>query len=205
MRLVRASGRRLDDFTLDGVAQAILGEGKTVSARGEAKLRKLERLRRDEPARFCGYCLRDAELRRYSQELWMEDRNGSLPQADLSGKIPPHLLHECERHGIVQSFAFEFAVAETTVQADVAFTSVTREEFEAAGVNEHRFDRFHQLLSEALTPVTGVHRKPGDVACAPVLPAADRTDEFVTLHRLQDDRSVKLLSQGCLGLREGWN
>ena len=34
MRLVRASGRRLDDFTLDGVAQAILGEGKTVSARG---------------------------------------------------------------------------------------------------------------------------------------------------------------------------
>ena len=62
MRLVRASGRRLDDFTLDGVAQAILGEGKTVSARGEAKLRELERMRRDEPARFCAYCLRDAEL-----------------------------------------------------------------------------------------------------------------------------------------------
>ncbi|HEX7489294.1 MAG TPA: DNA polymerase domain-containing protein, partial [Anaeromyxobacteraceae bacterium] len=62
LRLVRASGRRLDDFTLDGVAQAILGEGKTVSARGEAKLRELERLRRDEPARFCAYCLRDAEL-----------------------------------------------------------------------------------------------------------------------------------------------
>ncbi|HEX7623297.1 MAG TPA: DNA polymerase domain-containing protein, partial [Anaeromyxobacteraceae bacterium] len=62
LRLVRASGRRLDDFTLDGVAQAILGEGKTVSVRGEAKLRELERLRRDEPARFCAYCLRDAEL-----------------------------------------------------------------------------------------------------------------------------------------------
>jgi DNA polymerase-2 len=62
MRLVRASGRRFDDLTLDGVAQAILGEGKTVSARGEAKLLELERLRRDEPARFCAYCLRDAEL-----------------------------------------------------------------------------------------------------------------------------------------------
>jgi DNA polymerase II len=62
LRLVRASGRRLDDFTLDGVAHAILGEGKTVSARGEAKLRELERLRRDEPERFCAYCLRDAEL-----------------------------------------------------------------------------------------------------------------------------------------------
>ncbi|MFL5299081.1 MAG: DNA polymerase domain-containing protein [Anaeromyxobacteraceae bacterium] len=62
MRLVRASGRRLDDLTLDGVAQAILGEGKTVSLRGEAKLRELERLQREEPARFCAYCLRDAEL-----------------------------------------------------------------------------------------------------------------------------------------------
>ncbi|MFL5262853.1 MAG: DNA polymerase domain-containing protein [Anaeromyxobacteraceae bacterium] len=62
MRLVRASGRRLDDLTLDGVAQAILGEGKTVSLRGEAKLRELERLQREAPARFCAYCLRDAEL-----------------------------------------------------------------------------------------------------------------------------------------------
>lgn len=62
LRLVRASGRRLDDLSLDGVAQALLGEGKTVSARGEAKLRELERLRRDEPTRFCAYCLRDSEL-----------------------------------------------------------------------------------------------------------------------------------------------
>lgn len=62
MRLVRASGRRLDDLSLDGVAHAILGEGKTVSLRGEAKLDELERLRREEPARFCEYCLRDSEL-----------------------------------------------------------------------------------------------------------------------------------------------
>jgi DNA polymerase II len=62
MRLVRASGRRLDDLSLDGVAHAILGEGKTVSLRGESKLAELERLRRDEPDRFCAYCLRDSEL-----------------------------------------------------------------------------------------------------------------------------------------------
>ena len=62
MRLVRASGRRLDDFSLDGVAHAVLGEGKTVSLRGEAKVEELERLRREEPERFCAYCLRDSEL-----------------------------------------------------------------------------------------------------------------------------------------------
>jgi DNA polymerase-2 len=62
LRLVRASGRRLDDLSLDGVAHALLGEGKTVSLRGEAKLQELDRLRRDEPDRFCAYCLRDSEL-----------------------------------------------------------------------------------------------------------------------------------------------
>ena len=62
LRLVRASGRRLDDFSLDGVAHAVLGEGKTVSLRGEAKVEELERLRREEPERFCAYCLRDSEL-----------------------------------------------------------------------------------------------------------------------------------------------
>lgn len=62
MRLVRASGQRLDDLSLDGVAHAVLGEGKTVSLRGEAKVAELERLRREEPARFCAYCLRDSEL-----------------------------------------------------------------------------------------------------------------------------------------------
>jgi DNA polymerase-2 len=62
LRLVRASGRRLDDYTLDGVAHAVLGQGKTVSLRGEAKVDELERLRREEPERFCAYCLRDSEL-----------------------------------------------------------------------------------------------------------------------------------------------
>ncbi len=62
MRLVRASGRKLDSYSLEGVAQAVLGQGKTVSLRGEAKLDELDRLRRDEPERFCAYCLRDSEL-----------------------------------------------------------------------------------------------------------------------------------------------
>jgi len=62
MRLVRASGERVEDQSLDGAAHALLGEGKTVSLRGSAKLDELERLRRDEPVAFCGYCLRDSEL-----------------------------------------------------------------------------------------------------------------------------------------------
>jgi len=62
MRLVRASGERVEDQSLDGAAHALLGEGKTVSLRGSAKLDELERLRRDEPAAFCSYCLRDSEL-----------------------------------------------------------------------------------------------------------------------------------------------
>ncbi len=62
MRLVRASGQRFDDLSLDEVARVLLGEGKTVALRGEAKLAELERLRREEPERFCTYCRRDSEL-----------------------------------------------------------------------------------------------------------------------------------------------
>ena len=56
MRLVRASGERVPDQSLDGAAQALLGEAKTVSLRGSAKLDELERLRTEEPAAFCAYC-----------------------------------------------------------------------------------------------------------------------------------------------------
>lgn len=62
MRLVRASGERFDDLSLEAVARAVLGEGKSVSTRGLAKLDELERLRREEPQAFCAYCLRDSEL-----------------------------------------------------------------------------------------------------------------------------------------------
>jgi DNA polymerase-2 len=62
LRLVRGSGERFEDHSLQAVAQAVLGEGKAVAARGEAKLAELDRLRRDDPVAFCAYCLRDAEL-----------------------------------------------------------------------------------------------------------------------------------------------
>jgi DNA polymerase-2 len=62
MRLVRASGERFDDLSLEAVARAVLGEGKSVRARGLSKLDELDRLRRDEPVAFCAYCLRDSEL-----------------------------------------------------------------------------------------------------------------------------------------------
>jgi DNA polymerase-2 len=62
MRLVRASGERFDDLSLEAVARAVLGEGKSVSARGRSKLDELDRLRREEPVAFCAYCLRDSEL-----------------------------------------------------------------------------------------------------------------------------------------------
>lgn len=62
MRLVRSSGERFDDLSLEAVARAVLGEGKAVSARGLSKLVELARLRREEPVAFCQYCLRDSEL-----------------------------------------------------------------------------------------------------------------------------------------------
>jgi len=62
MRLVRASGQRYDDFSLEAVARAVLGEGKSVTAQGLSKLDELDRLRRDDPEAFCAYCLRDSEL-----------------------------------------------------------------------------------------------------------------------------------------------
>jgi DNA polymerase II len=62
MRLVRASGERFDDLSLEAVSRAVLGEGKSVAVRGLAKLDELDRLRREEPLAFCAYCLRDSEL-----------------------------------------------------------------------------------------------------------------------------------------------
>jgi DNA polymerase-2 len=62
LRLVRGSGERFEDLTLEAVAQSVLGEGKTVHSKGEEKLAELARLRRDEPVNFCAYCLRDSEL-----------------------------------------------------------------------------------------------------------------------------------------------
>ncbi|MFM2153753.1 MAG: hypothetical protein RL199_2188, partial [Pseudomonadota bacterium] len=62
MRLVRASGERFEEQSLDAVAHRVLGAGKTVALRGLEKLAELDRLRREEPEAFCLYCLRDSEL-----------------------------------------------------------------------------------------------------------------------------------------------
>lgn len=62
MRLMRASGERFDDLRLETVAQAILGEGKSVTEVGDDKLAELDRLRAEDPAAFVSYCIRDSEL-----------------------------------------------------------------------------------------------------------------------------------------------
>ncbi|MDR0453092.1 MAG: DNA polymerase II, partial [Treponema sp.] len=50
------------DFTLETVARAILGEGKTVALRGSRKIQELDRLYAADPEAFGRYCCRDAEL-----------------------------------------------------------------------------------------------------------------------------------------------
>jgi len=62
MRVLRMSGTRYEDQSLDTVASAVLGTGKTVSLRGEEKLAELDRLYADDPRAFCDYCRHDAEL-----------------------------------------------------------------------------------------------------------------------------------------------
>jgi DNA polymerase II len=66
MRLVRSggggSGAHYEDLSLETVASEVLGEGKSVKARGEAKLEELEALRARDPDAFCSYCRRDSEL-----------------------------------------------------------------------------------------------------------------------------------------------
>lgn len=62
MQLVRGSGTRFEDQTLDTVASGLLGIGKTVHARGEDKMQELDRLYLQEPDAFCQYCLEDSRL-----------------------------------------------------------------------------------------------------------------------------------------------
>jgi len=62
MRLVRGSGSRYEDLSLETVAREVLGEGKSVTSRDEDKIEELEALRAASPDEFCAYCLRDSEL-----------------------------------------------------------------------------------------------------------------------------------------------
>ena len=60
----RAGGNRWDSssFTLEAVAQSVLGEGKLISSNGAGKLADLKELYQKDPAQFGEYCRRDADL-----------------------------------------------------------------------------------------------------------------------------------------------
>jgi DNA polymerase II len=62
MRLVRGSGSRYEDLSLETVASEVLGEGKSVKSKDEEKIEELEHLRARSPDEFCAYCLKDSEL-----------------------------------------------------------------------------------------------------------------------------------------------
>jgi DNA polymerase II len=63
IRLVRASPERFEDYSLETVAQGVLGTGKEIDAVGSReKLAELKRLHDTDPVAFCRYCLNDAVL-----------------------------------------------------------------------------------------------------------------------------------------------
>ncbi|WP_245534764.1 DNA polymerase domain-containing protein [Treponema primitia] len=62
LRIVRSGPRRFPDYTLETVSQAVLGEGKIVTASGKDKIAELDRLYADDPETFGKYCFKDAAL-----------------------------------------------------------------------------------------------------------------------------------------------
>ncbi|MDR1948860.1 MAG: DNA polymerase II [Spirochaetaceae bacterium] len=70
LRVLRSGPVRFSDYTLETVAQSVLGEGKLLGAAGEApaaftgeaKIAALDRLYREDPGTFGRYCYTDAEL-----------------------------------------------------------------------------------------------------------------------------------------------
>ncbi len=63
LRLYRASPERPPDYTLETVAQCVLGYGKQeIRNADEDKLAALRRQRIEDPVAFCTYCVRDARL-----------------------------------------------------------------------------------------------------------------------------------------------
>jgi len=62
LRIVRSGPRRFPAYSLEAVAQAVLGVSKTVSSSGDKKIDDLENLYHDDPIAFGEYCKRDAEL-----------------------------------------------------------------------------------------------------------------------------------------------
>jgi DNA polymerase-2 len=63
VRIVRASPETFEDYSLETVAEAILGYGKRIEVQeGEDRILAIERLYREEPRELCAYCLQDARL-----------------------------------------------------------------------------------------------------------------------------------------------
>jgi DNA polymerase-2 len=63
VRIVRASPETFEDYSLETVAESILGYGKRIElVEGESRLQAIERLYRNNPEEFCAYCLQDARL-----------------------------------------------------------------------------------------------------------------------------------------------
>ncbi|UCF99965.1 MAG: hypothetical protein JSV89_10615 [Spirochaetaceae bacterium] len=63
VRIVRASPDAFEDYSLETVAEAILGQGKRIDIHeGENRIEAIERLYREQPRELCAYCLEDARL-----------------------------------------------------------------------------------------------------------------------------------------------
>jgi DNA polymerase-2 len=63
LRIVRAAPERYEDYSLQTVAESVLGYGKRIEiAEGEDRLSAITRLHREDPEAFCRYCLQDARL-----------------------------------------------------------------------------------------------------------------------------------------------
>jgi DNA polymerase-2 len=109
IQLVRGAFVRMDDYTLDAVARTVLGEGKTLSGHGRAD--EIERLFREDRARFVEYNRTDARLalaiveRLRLVELAVErSLLTGLPLDRVSGSIAAFdflYLGELGRRGIV--------------------------------------------------------------------------------------------------------
>ena len=84
LRAVRASPARYEDYTLQTVANAVLGEGNAVAESGEAKIAALDLVHAENPAAFGTYCLEDSCL-----VLRILDRTGlfrlTVERAALTG------------------------------------------------------------------------------------------------------------------------
>jgi DNA polymerase-2 len=62
MRIARSGPERFEDLSLETVSRAVLGEGKSVSLKGEEKLAELDRQYARAPMEFARYCARDSSL-----------------------------------------------------------------------------------------------------------------------------------------------